>query len=382
VLVTPERAGPALEPEEPAVADPSPGGLKLVLLVSVITALLAGALGGTLGYVFAARGGGGGGRLLGAPAGGRSPGAITQRAPDSLAGVVKKVLPSVVTIRVRSGSGFNLGSGFIASTDGYVITNDHVVTGSTNDATVTFSDSTAASARVVGSVPESDVAVLKLDQGRDVTPVAFGDSDAVQVGDPVLAIGSPLALANTVTSGIVSAIDRPIAAGEPGGPTRYYAAIQTDAAVNHGNSGGPLVDGSGRVIGINSVIKSLAADEEQAGNVGLAFAIPINQAKRQAQEIIDRGKARRTVIGAELENGFRGASGGVRLSSVEPAGPAANAGLRPGDVLLHLDGRPLEEPGDLIALVRKYAPGAGVSVEYLRDGSRHTTQVTLAADAK
>jgi putative serine protease PepD len=185
-----------------------------------------------------------------------------------------------------------------------------------------------------------------------------------------------------VTFGIVSAIDRPIEAGDPGGPTRYYAAIQTDAAVNHGNSGGPLVDGSGRVIGINSVIKSLAADEQQAGNVGLAFAIPINQAKRQAQEIIDRGTARRTVIGAELENGFHSATGGVRLSSVEPSGPAANPGLRPGDVLLHLDGRPLEEPGDLIALVRKYAPGAGVSVEYLRDGSKHTTQVTLAADAK
>jgi putative serine protease PepD len=226
------------------------------------------------------------------------------------------------------------------------------------------------------------VAVLKVDPGHNFTPVEFGDSDTVQPGDPVLAIGSPLALANTVTFGIVSAVDRPLEAGDPGGPTRYYAAIQTDAAINHGNSGGPLVDGSGRVVGINSVIKSLAADEEQAGNVGLAFAIPINQAKRQAQEIIDRGSARRTVIGAQLDDGYRSATGGVRLSTVDQSGPAASAGLRPGDVLLHLDGRPLEEPGDLIALVRKYAPGAGVSVEYVRDGSRHTTQVTLAADAK
>jgi putative serine protease PepD len=204
----------------------------------------------------------------------------------------------------------------------------------------------------------------------------------VQVGDPVLAIGSPLALANTVTYGIVSAMDRPIAAGEAGGPTRYYAAIQTDAAVNHGNSGGPLVDGGGRVIGINAVIKSLAADQEQAGNVGLAFAIPINQAKRLAQDIVDTGKARRTVIGAELEAAYRGANGGVRLQAVEAGGPASNAGLKPGDVLNRIGGQFLAEPGDLIAMVRKFAPGTGVSVEFTRDGAKRNAQVVLAADGK
>ena len=244
----------------------------------------------------------------------------------------------------------------------------------------TFSDASTGAGRVVGSDPESDVAVLKLDQAN-LKPIEFGDSESVQVGDPVLAFGSPLALNNTVTYGIVSALDRPVEAGEPGGVTRYYAAIQTDAAVNHGNSGGPLVDASGRVIGINSVIKSLASDQEQAGNVGLAFAIPINQAKRIAQEIIDRGKARRTVIGATVDNTYRSADGGVRLTSVDSAGPAAAAGLQSGDVLVRIDGRPLEEPGDLIALVRKYAPGTGVGVDFVRDGSRHATQVTLAADA-
>ncbi len=208
---------------------------------------------------------------------------------------------------------------------------------------MTFSDGNTVSAKVVGSDPESDIAVLKLDANK-LTPIEFGDSDAVQVGDPVLAIGSPLALANTVTSGIVSAVDRPIEAGEAGGPTRYYAAIQTDAAVNHGNSGGPLVDAGGRVIGINSVIKSLASDQEQAGNMGLAFAIPINQAKRLAQDIMDTGKARRTVIGAELEASYRGPNGGVRLQTVEAGGPAANAGLKVGDVLTRIGGAPLEEP--------------------------------------
>jgi putative serine protease PepD len=380
VVISPPAAGPPLEPLVEPAGDAPRRGMGTVLIVAVVTALLAGALGGTLGYVFAARGGGVGGRVLGG--GPTSPGPLTQRAPESLAGVVKKVLPSVVTIRVRNGSGFQLGSGFIASSDGYVVTNDHVVSGSSGSATITFNDATTAPARVVGSVPESDVAVLKLDAGPNVSPVEFGNSDAVQVGDPVLAIGSPLALANTVTYGIVSAVDRPIAAGEPGGPTRYYAAIQTDAAINHGNSGGPLVDASGRVIGINSVIKSLAPDDQEAGNVGLAFAIPINQAKRMAQEIIDRGRARRTIIGAELEGSYRSANGGVRLSTVEPAGPAAGGGLRAGDILIRLDGHLLEEPGDLIALVRKYPPGTGVSVEYVRAGSRHTAQVTLGADAK
>src|SRR5205814_7682076 len=312
VVVTTAPGGPELEDPD-AAAPPSArrGGLGLVLLVSVVTALLAGALGGTLGYVFASRNGVSAVRVLGT--GGSSPGPLTQRAPDSLAGVVKKVLPSVVTIRVRTGSGFSLGSGFIVSPDGYVITNDHVVAGSSGAATVTFSDASTTSGRVVGADPESDVAVLKLDQGN-LKPIEFGDSDAVQVGDPVLAFGSPLALANTVTFGIVSALDRPVEAGEPGGLTRYYAAIQTDAAVNHGNSGGPLVDASGRVVGINSVIKSLASDEEQAGNAGLAFAIPINQAKRIAQEHIDKGKARRTAIGATVDSTYRSADGGVRLT--------------------------------------------------------------------
>ncbi|MDT4986163.1 MAG: putative serine protease PepD, partial [Micromonosporaceae bacterium] len=328
------------------------------------------------GFVFASRGGVGVGPRLG----GSQPAPVTQRPPDSLAGVVKKVLPSVITVKISSAGGTSVGSGFIVSSDGYAITNDHVVSGSSGTPSVTLSNGQVVPAKVVGSDAESDVAVLKIDTGK-LTPIEFGDSDAVQAGDPVLAIGSPLALANTVTYGIVSAVDRPIAAGESGGPTRYYAAIQTDAAVNHGNSGGPLVDGGGRVIGINAVIKSLASDQEQAGNVGLAFAIPINQAKRLAQNIIDTGKARRTVIGAELEASYRSANGGVRLQTVEASGPAANAGLKVGDVLMRIGGAVLEEPGDLIAMVRKYAPGTGVSVEYQRDGATRNAQVVLVADA-
>ncbi|SCL36720.1 putative serine protease PepD [Micromonospora pallida] len=369
------------EPEPVADPDlPRRPVLRQVLLVAVVAALLAGTLGGALGYAFAVRGGAGG-TVLGAPP--QEAPVAAQRRPDSLAGVAAKVLPSVVTVRVGGHAGTSEGSGFIASADGHVITNDHVIAGGNGKPTVIFNDGSSAPASVVGQDPESDIAVIKVSR-TGLRPVEFGDSDSLAVGDPVLAIGSPLSLANTVTAGIVSALDRTMRAGEPGGPVRYYAAIQTDAAVNHGNSGGPLVDGAGRVIGVNSTIKSLVADGQEAGNIGLAFAIPINQAKRITQDIIGTGKARRTVIGAEVPGpgAAPSSTGGVRLVAVEPSGPAAGAGLKAGDVVLRLAGRPLSEPTDLIALVRKFAPGSVVTVEYRRGSSVQNASVTLAADAK
>ncbi|MET8832597.1 trypsin-like peptidase domain-containing protein [Micromonospora sp. NPDC004540] len=365
------------EPEPVTDPDaPTRPGLRQVVLISLITALLAGSLGSALTYAFLR--GGGGVPTLGAQSG-QAP-ALAQRKPESLAGVAEKVLPSVVTVRVASLGGTSEGSGFVVSADGHIITNDHVVADGPGKATVVFNDGSTAPGTVVGQDPESDIAVIKVTR-TGLKPVEFGDSDALAVGDPVLAIGSPLSLANTVTAGIVSALDRTMMAGEPGGPTRYYAAIQTDAAVNHGNSGGPLVDGAGRVVGVNSTIKSLVADGQEAGNIGLAFAIPINQAKRVTEDIIGTGKARRTVIGAQV-GGTGVSGGGVRLNGVEPAGPAAAAGLRTGDVVLRLDGHPMNDPTDLVALVRKYAPGSVVTVEYRRGSNRQNASVTLAADAK
>ncbi|MFF5174224.1 trypsin-like peptidase domain-containing protein [Micromonospora sp. NPDC000089] len=382
-VVVPTAPAPGTAPEpvtDPDAATRPP--LRQLLVIPLIVAVLAGSLGGALGYAFAVRGGAAGGVALGARP--TDAPALAQRRPESLAGVAEKVLPSVVTVRVASLAGTSEGSGFIVSAEGHVITNDHVVSGGPGKASVIFNDGSTAPATVVGQDPESDIAVIKVNNRSGLRPVEFGDSDALAVGDPVLAMGSPLSLANTVTAGIISALDRTMQAGEPGGPVRYYAAIQTDAAVNHGNSGGPLVDSAGRVIGVNSTIKSLVSEGQEAGNIGLAFAIPINQAKRVTQDIIGTGKARRTVIGAQVGGvgSATTAGSGVRLASVDAAGPAAGAGLRAGDVILKLNGRPMTDPTDLIALVRKYAPGSVVTIEYRRGADKQNASVTLAADAK
>jgi putative serine protease PepD len=301
-----------------------------------------------------------------------------QRAPGSLAAVAKTVLPSVVTVRVDSPLGSAIGSGFIVSSNGYMITNDHVIDGMNGDATITFNDSTTASAKLVGTDPESDIAVLKIAKSG-LKAVTFGDSDSIAVGDPVLAIGAPLDLQNSVTAGIISSLRRPLEISDGSGPTRYYAAIQTDAAINHGNSGGPLVDSAGRVIGVDAVIKSLGSSDEDAGNIGLAFAIPINQAERIAKSLIANGKVQRTVIGATLQASYHTPNGGVLISTVAPGGPAASAGLKTDDVILTVGGTPLDAAGDLTAVVREYAPGSVVPVTYLRGTGRHTVQVKLAA---
>lgn len=342
-------------------------------VVGLVSLVLAGVLGGAIAVRFA-DGAGNPAKAIGGSV------RVHRPAPDSLAAVAQMVLPSVVTVRVAVDGGMALGSGFVASDKGHVITNDHVVSGASGNATVVFDDGSTAQAEVVGTDLESDVAVLKVLHRTGLTVATLGDSDFVSVGDQVIAVGSPLALHGTVTAGIVSAVDRPITTSNGRGGTRYYAAIQTDAAVNHGNSGGPLVDAAGQVVGINAVIKSLADDEHSAGNIGLAFAIPINHAQRVANEIIEDGKARRTVIGAELEESERGPAGGVRLRRVVEHGPAEAAGLRSGDTLIAFNGKPLTEPTDLIALVRKTAPGDVVPVSFKRGSTSHNVQVTLAAD--
>jgi putative serine protease PepD len=366
---------PPLEPRAPLMRR----GLGTTLAITVLVALIVGTLGGAIGYAATARTSIG--RNVLGPSYTDTP-KSANRAPTSVAGVVKAVLPSVVTVLIQTSDTKGNGSGFIISDKGYILTNNHVAAAAAGGSLmVTFSDGTTVPATVKGTDPQADLAVLKVDKSG-LNPIKFGDSDRIAVGDPVLAIGAPLDLPNTVTAGIVSALDRPVLTGKDEGSEAYMAAIQTDAAINPGNSGGPLLDGSGHVVGVNSAILTLSdsnSADAKSGNIGLGFSIPINEAKRIANDIIQTGKARRTVIGASLDPSYDSPSGGVRLSAVTANGPADKGGLKSGDVIMKFDGNLVTASTDLLAFIGKDAPGARVPVSYQRDGSTHTTTITLAA---
>ena len=373
IAPAPPPAEPPPLPEDPSRPPRRLGGL---LSVALIAALLAGTLGGALGFAAAARFTGsdvvnlGEGGTQGTPA-------LANRAPNSVAGIARRVQPSVVSIEISAAGKRGNGSGFVVSANGYIVTNNHVAAPAANGGMlrVVFQDGTASAAKIVGRDPNSDIAVLKIERTK-LPAVQFGDSDAAVVGDPVVAFGSPLGLQGTVTSGIISAVDRPVVTGGQDGDEAYMAALQTDAAINPGNSGGPLVDGAGRVIGVNSAIATLAGATSEGGSIGLGFSIPINQARRIAEQIIATGRAKRTIIGATLDRSYLTSTGGVRLEDV-PAGPAKDAGLRAGDIITSFDGRRVNDPTDLIAFIRKFPAGAKVPVSYTRDGTASTVTVTL-----
>jgi S1-C subfamily serine protease len=299
-----------------------------------------------------------------------------------------KASPSVVTVYVQSGSDSGSGSGVVLTPDGYVLTNNHVVTMETSevgDVQVRTADGTLYDAEVVGTDPSSDLAVIKLDGAEDLTPAEFADSDDVQVGDVAVAIGAPLGLANTVTDGIISATDRAVATGSSQDDTTVIDALQTDAAINPGNSGGALVNGAGQVIGINTAIASVASgtpgSSSQSGNIGVGFAIPSNTASRIAQEIIENGSATRAFLGvsartdAGSDNSEIGT--GAEIVSVEPDSAAGAAGLREGDVITAVGDRTVTTSTELTAAVRSSAPGDTVSLTVRRDDETATVEVTL-----
>ena len=242
---------------------------------------------------------------------------------------------------------------------------------------MTFTDGRTSSARLIGDNPGYDLAVIKVDE-TDLPAVTLGSSGALQVGDTAIALGSPLGLQGTVTSGIVSALNRPVTAGGQG-ELAFINAIQTDAAINPGNSGGPLVDGNGAVIGINSAIASLGVGQGgQPGSIGLGFAIPIDTASRIASEIIATGTSETPIIGVSLDRGFSGP--GARVAGVTDGGPAAAAGLGEGDVITQLNGALVVNSTDLIVDVRSLAPGEQVTLTVERDGQLR--EVTLVLDAQ
>ncbi|MFB8764176.1 S1C family serine protease [Nocardiopsis alba] len=371
-------APPTTPPERRRRGVPVWAALTGALLVAV----LAGGAGGVAGTMLSSADGGATDSDQDGPVMNEPPPEAPERAPDTVAGVAQRVSPSVVSLRSadpRVGGG---GSGFVIEGD-YVVTNDHVSSVLEDDGIVIdYSDGSSTGAEVVGSDPSSDLAVLELDDPSDVEPLEFGNSDEAIVGDEVIAIGAPLGLAGTVTQGIISALDRPVSPDE--GDTQFFA-IQTDAAINPGNSGGPLVDMRGRVIGVNSMIYSMgggAFGEQPTGSIGLGFAIPSTEAESVIGRMIDHGETAYADLGVtyDQESPVVGAVISDEDDAIERGGPADEAGLEPGDVIVSFDGRRVNSHGELQAMVRDKNPGEEVELDYERDGDRTTVTVTLGSE--
>jgi len=314
--------------------------------------------------------------------------------------VAAKVMPSVVKLQIDMGGQGDEGSGIVLSADGLILTNNHVVApaagedqgaqptsadstdGGEATKTVTFSNGQTVPFTVVGTDPAGDLAIVRAQGVSGLTPITMGSSKDVKVGELVVAIGSPLGLQGTVTTGIVSALDRPVAAGDgSGGNVTVLDAIQTDAAINPGNSGGALVNMNGELIGVNSAIASMGGGDAgsaggQSGSIGLGFAIPADQAKRIADELVSTGTASHGSLGVQLSNDAT--KGGAAIAEVVDGGPAAAAGLPSSAVITKIDGQVIDGPEALVAAVRSRSPGDTVSVTYLdASGAAQTTQVTL-----
>ncbi len=299
--------------------------------------------------------------------------------------VASTVAPTVVSIQVTTGTSAAEGSGVIVDSEGDILTNNHVVTGATNDTVqVTLQDGRIYQATVVGTDATTDLAVVKIKNAPDdLKSAVFADSDEVIVGEPVMAVGNPLGLSNTVTTGIVSALNRPVSTSETNGSDLVVTnAIQIDAAVNPGNSGGPLFNASGEVIGITSSIASLSSTSESAGSIGLGFAIPANQANLIGGQLIKSGTAEHAYLGVTLSDSTATAEGttrqGAQVESVLTGSPAEDAKLQKGDVIVGIDGNPVSGAESLTAFVRAKASGATAKLTLVRDGKSLDVTVTLA----
>jgi S1-C subfamily serine protease len=299
------------------------------------------------------------------------------REPGSVADIAARVMPAVVSIEVSLGQAGATGSGVVIDGEhGYIVTNNHVVSGADDvegaEIRAVFSDGSGSAARIVGRDPASDLAVLKVDKPQLLT-ASLGNADDVVVGDPVVAIGSPLGLAGTVTSGIVSALDRPVRlSGEGSDTNAVISAIQTDAPINPGNSGGALVDASGAVIGINTAIAS-----NSGGSIGLGFAIPVDTVRIIAEQLISTGEAVHAELGVATRTVTDGQRDGALVLNVEPGSSAADAGIREQDVIIAVDGEPVRSSEELVVAVDAHEPGDTVTVEVVRGGGSTEVQATL-----
>ncbi|MBK3581206.1 trypsin-like peptidase domain-containing protein [Streptomyces sp. MBT65] len=300
----------------------------------------------------------------------------------------------MVTLHVTGDEESGTGTGIVLDTRGHILTNNHVVqpAGGDGSISVSFSGGQTVRAKVVGHDTGYDLAVVRVTGVRGLKPMPLGNSDNVRVGDPVVAIGAPFDLDNTVTSGIISAKERPITAGgeaSDGSDVSYVDALQTDAPINPGNSGGPLLDAQGRLVGVNSAIRSAddgsGVDDGQAGSIGLGFAIPVNQAKRVAEELINTGRATHPVIGVTLDLDYSG--DGARVATkgsgdgpaVTAGGPGARAGLKAGDVITEVDGERVHSGDELIVRTRAHRPGDHLRLTLRRNGKDLTVSLVLGS---
>ncbi|WP_250298070.1 MULTISPECIES: S1C family serine protease [unclassified Streptomyces] len=372
----------------PAAPPPAPRKRRGGIVAALVLALVTGVIGGGVGAYIERNGSFSDIKLP--QAGPES----TDRVAGSVAGIAASALPSVVTLHVSGKDEQGTGTGFVLDREGHILTNNHVVApaSSSGDITVTFSSGESAKAKVVGRDSGYDLAVVQVSGVSGLTPLPLGNSDNVQVGDPVVAIGAPFDLDNTVTSGIISAKERPITSGGgkgSGSDVSYVDALQTDAPINPGNSGGPLVDTKARVIGINSAIRPADSGSDagsgQGGSIGLGFAIPINQAKRVAEQLINTGKATHPVIGVTLDMQYTG--GGAKVAAkandggpaVAPGGAGAAAGIRPGDIVTGVDGRKVRSSVELIVKIRAHRPGDRLALTVRHDGRERAVTLTLGS---
>ncbi|TCP56217.1 S1-C subfamily serine protease [Tamaricihabitans halophyticus] len=351
---------------------------RALVLLGVI-ALAVGAVGGGIGWWFATMGNDLNRSVTLADV---EPG--KERAKGSVADIAARVAPAVVSIEVKSGDGGGVGSGVVIDGDGYVITNHHVVASAVDSENAkvfaVFRDGTRAEAQLVGNDPKTDLAVIKVNV-TNPTVIQSGSSAELQPGDGVVAVGSPFGLADTVTEGIVSAVQRPVTApGENGEPPVVYDAIQTDASINPGNSGGALVDSSGALVGINSLIRTVGGESGQGGSIGLGFAIPIDQANKIAEELIANGEVKHADLGVNARSVSASSSEGAQVQSVRGDGPASKAGIEEGDVITRVAERQVRNAAELTVAVRENEIGDDVEIALVRGGRELTVEATLGSD--
>ncbi|SOD71495.1 putative serine protease PepD [Jatrophihabitans sp. GAS493] len=380
---SPAEPGRPSEPAQPAdphrPGDRHPGNRSYLLVVfGALIALVGGLIGGLVVHL----------------AGDNSTTALAQSAESTgcpAVTIADAVLPTVVTLSVRTSSGSGSGSGEIIRDDGYILTNDHVISAAANSGVidVLFSSGHTERATLIGRSIALDLAVIKVDADESLPTIAQGDSNELQVGQPVVALGAPLGLDGSVTAGIVSALGRDVSVPADQGQTAVLAgAIQTDAAINPGNSGGALVDCAGHLVGVNTAIATVPGGSGQgdsSGSVGIGFAIPVNLAILVADQLISGGQFNPPVMGistAPIPDAVAerfGVTDGLFVQAVTPGGPAEKAGLKVGDIITSVNGRATTSANSIFLALVKAKPGDQIPVEYQRDGTKASTTVTVTA---